>query len=71
MRIFNLVLTTQKTMEDSYLKAWEKGHDVALSAIANNLTYHKTYIVEQLEHLKQDHWDKEAFDRLIEWIEKI
>lgn len=67
MKIFGLIIltTNQHTIEmvDSYNKGYNNGHNHYLVA-------YKDALIRELNRLKQDHWDKDAFDRIIERLKR-
>lgn len=66
MKIFNWVI---KNKDDIFLnetimfgKGYQKG--------VEDMVFRNQSIIEELKRLKKDHWDKEAFNRIIERLEK-
>lgn len=63
MSFLGLNILTNKQLEDVKSNRYELGYRVAATSIA-------VVVVDELKRLKADHWDKDAFDRLIKFFEE-
>lgn len=67
MKIFGLIILTERQYiianVDSYNEGYNNGHNHYLVA-------YKDSLIRELNRLKQDHWDKDAFDRIIKRLKE-
>lgn len=65
MKIFGIHILTTKGLEKIVRSLNDAAHIISMNTL--NTYYDRIDIetVTELERLKKDHWDKEAFDRLI------
>ena len=63
MRILGLNILSENELSNIRYECFIEGYDSASE-------YRRNLMIHELERLKQDHWDKEAFDRLIEGCRK-
>lgn len=63
MKLFGLTILTKSEKEENDYKYYLHGMEAATY-------FFETDLVDELERLKQDHWDKDAFDRLINQIKR-
>ena len=63
MSILGLNILTNKKLDDVKSSSYDLGYRTATTSIS-------VIIVQELHRLKKDHWDKDAFDRLIKFFEE-
>lgn len=63
MRFLGFNILTDAQLENVKSNIYELGYRVAATSIAVG-------VVNELKRLKADHWDKDAFDRLIKFFEE-
>lgn len=62
IKIFNLVIMKKEWFCFEKTKSFGEGYQKGVE----DMIYFNKKIVEELNRLKNDHWDKDAFDRIIE-----
>ena len=65
MKIFNLVIMKKQWFNYEKTKSFGEGYQKGVQ----DAFYQNEKTVEELKRLKNDHWDKDAFDRII-WLIK-
>lgn len=70
MKIFNLVITTEKELIKDRDHSYKIGFDAGISFLASHILFKKQWLVSEVKRLKQDSWDKDGFDRVIDILEK-
>lgn len=63
MKLFGLTLLTKSQKEENDYMYYHQGMEDANY-------FSELDLVDELERLKQDHWDKDAFDRLINQLKR-
>lgn len=66
MRIFNFVIMKKQWFNYEKTKSFGEGYQKGVE----DMVFRNQSIIEELKRLKNDHWDKEAFNRIIERLEK-
>lgn len=66
MRIFNLVIMKKQWLNYEKTKSFGEGYQKGVE----DMVFRNQSIIEELKRLKNDHWDKEAFDRIIERLKR-
>lgn len=66
MKIFNFVIMKKQWFNYEKTKSFGEGYQKGVE----NMVFRNQSIIEELKRLKNDHWDKEAFNRIIERLEK-
>lgn len=66
IKIFNLVIMKKQWFNYEKTKSFGEGYQKGIG----DVFYYNKQIIEELERLKNDHWDKDAFDRIIGLIKR-
>ena len=66
MKIFNFVIMKKQCFNYEKTKSFGEGYQKGVE----DMVFRNQSIIEELKRLKNDHWDKEAFNRIIERLEK-
>lgn len=69
MKIFGINILTDKQIYDLDTSAFDDGYIMGQNNIKGTLELKNLRIKAELERLKKDHWDKDAFDRLVNCID--
>lgn len=64
MRIFSLNILTNKQLKKIEENSYKEGKAWILLEFRDSMVRHLLY-------LRKDHWDKNYFDRLIEWLVNV
>lgn len=65
IKIFNLVIMKKQWFNYEKTKSFGEGYQKGIE----DVIYFNRQTIEELKRLKSDHWDKDAFDRIIERLE--
>lgn len=66
INIFNFVIMKKQWFNYEKAKSFGEGYQKGVE----DMVFRNQSIIEELKRLKNDHWDKEAFNRIIERLEK-
>lgn len=66
MKIFNWVIKNKDNILLNETIMFGKGYPKGVE----DMVFRNQSIIEELKRLKNDHWDKEAFDRIIERLKR-
>lgn len=67
MKIFGLIIKTEEQEAEDEATSYVNGYTQG----SNNYLHHtRPYIRNELLRLKEEHWDKDAFDNLIRILDK-
>lgn len=66
INIFNFVIMKKQWFNHEKAKSFGEGYQKGVE----DMVFRNQSIIEELKRLKNDHWDKEAFNRIIERLEK-
>lgn len=66
INIFDFVIMKKQWFNYEKTKSFDEGFTKGVEYSF----FVKIYIMKELERLKNDHWDKDAFDRIIELMKK-
>lgn len=69
MKIFGINILTDKQIYDLDASAFDEGYLSGQKNVQNHFEITNLRVKSELERLKKDHWDKDAFDRIINFIE--
>ncbi len=62
IKIFNLVIMKKQWFNYEKTESFGEGYQKGI----RDVIYLNMQTIEELKRLKNDHWDKDAFDRIIE-----
>lgn len=68
MKIFGINILTDNQISNLDAAAFDEGYLSGKKDMQGRLEIMNLNMILELERLKKDHWDKDAFDRLINFI---